>query len=157
MSTVVFNRMARFLGLGIGLLLLGCEGSVSLIPNADPALRKPPVRFAADAAKRQYEAGAPKVPSSDFRADYALVLQEVDLANVSNRDWSNVEVWINGKFVVFCENFQPKTDKALNFTMFYDGQGNHFTTANGKNPVQSIEIYRDGTMYSVYHRVADGA
>lgn len=135
--------------------MCGCQGSVSLIPSADPALRKPPAMFSSDAAKRQYEADAPKIPASDFRADYALVLRQVNLANISTRDCSNVEVWLNGKFVVYCPTFPGKSDKTLTFRMFYDRDGHVFDTNGGRNPIQSIDVYHDGTMYAVINHVAD--
>jgi hypothetical protein len=136
-------------------VMVGCEGSVSLVPNFDPALRKPPAAFAADSAKRKYEADAPKVPDSQARAQYALILKEVDLANISTQDWSQVEVWLNGKYVVYCPAFQKKSAKTLYFTMFYDQDGHHFDTHGGNDPVKTIEVYREGTMYTVVNHVAD--
>ena len=65
------------------------------------------------------------------------------------------EVWINGEYVVYCPNFQKKTDKSLNFRMFFDAQGHHFDTQGGKNPLKTLEIFRDGTMYTVTNHVAD--
>jgi hypothetical protein len=155
MSTAIRHYAVSLVACVAGILLLGCQGTVSLIPNADVALRKPPAVFAADAAKRQYEADAPKASDKEFRAQYALMIRQVDLANISDRDYSNVEVWINGKYVVCCPNFQKKSDKTLNFTMFYDRQGHHFETNYGNNPIQSIEVYRDGKMFSVVDHIAD--
>jgi hypothetical protein len=135
--------------------LLGCETQVVLVPNPDPALRKPVKAFAADAAKRQYEADAPKALDPDFRGQYALILRRIDLANISQRDWDNVEVWINGRYVVYCPKFEKKSDKSLAFRLFYDSKGHRFDTDWGKNPIQTLEVYRDGTMYSVINHVAD--
>jgi len=143
------------LTLALGFTLAGCEGSVSLLPNADPALRKPPAVFSADAARREYETKAPEVRQPDFRAQYALIMKEIDLANISNQDRSNVEVWINGKYVVYCPSFEKKTAKALPFTMFYDQAGHHFDTGGGTNPIKSIQVYCDGKMYDVTAPVAD--
>jgi hypothetical protein len=155
MSTLTLTRAKWAVALSLGASVLGCEGSVSLLPDADPALRKPPAVFSADAAKRQYEADAPKVQDSQSRAQYALILREIDLANISNKDWSNVEVWINGQYVVYCPSFDKKSDKCLYFTMFYDQSGHHFDTQNGQNPVKSLEVYRDGVLYQVTDHVAD--
>lgn len=156
MSTI-FRRIGLLIAFAAGMVLLGCEGMVSLVPNNDPALRKPPAGFAADAAKRTYEADAPRVNDKDFRADYALMVKEIDLANISKNDCQNVEVWINGQYVVFCPTFPAKCDKSLNFTMFYDQNGHHFDTNGGSNPIKSLEVYRDGQMYSVVNHVADAA
>jgi hypothetical protein len=144
------------LACGAAILLVGCQDAVSLVvPNPDLALRKPHAAFAADAAKRQYEAQAPRALDEDFRADYALMMRQVDLANISDRDCSNVEVWINGQYVVFCPTFQGKTDKTLRFAMFYDHNGHAFDTDGGKNPIERLQVYRDGMMYDVVNHVAD--
>jgi hypothetical protein len=139
----------------IGLAIVGCEGTVSLIPDADPQLRKPPAVFAADAAKRHYEAAAHKIPDTDFRAQYALIVHQVDLANISNQDWQNVEIWINGTYVVHIPFFEKKSDKTLYFSMFYDQSGHHFDTNYGQNPIKKLEVFRDGAMYAVVDHVAD--
>ncbi|HUB26881.1 MAG TPA: hypothetical protein VL992_15760 [Tepidisphaeraceae bacterium] len=139
----------------IGLLAIGCEGTVSLIPDADPNLRQPPAVFAADAAKRHYEADAQKIPDKDFRAQYALIVHQVDLANISSQDWHDVEVWINGTYVLHIPYFEKKSDKTLYFTMFYDQNGHHFDTNYGQNPIKKIEVFRGGAMYSVVDHVAD--
>jgi hypothetical protein len=155
MSTAIRHYAVSLVACVAGILSLGCQGTVSLIPNADVTLRKPPAVFAADAAKRHYEADAPKASDKEFRAQYALILRQVDLANISDRDCSNVEVWINGQYVVYCPNFQSKTDKTLNFTMFYDRDGHPFDTNYGKNPIETLDVYRDGKMYRVIDHVAD--
>lgn len=151
MRTIICTLAVSLIGLG----LFGCEGTVSLLPIADPALNKPPAVFAADAAKRHYESDAPKIPAHDFRAQYALILKQVDLANISAQDCTDVEVWINSQYVVHCPQFPKKSDKTLYFAMFYDQDGHHFDTHGGKDPVKSIEVYRDGTMYSVVSHLAD--
>jgi hypothetical protein len=135
--------------------LMGCETQVTVVPNNDPTLRKPVKTFAADASKRTYEADAPKVPDYDFRGQYALILRRIDLANISERDWDNVEVWINQRYVVHCPKFEAKSDKSLAFRLFYDNKGHRFDTDMGKNPIESVEVYRDGVMYTVTTRVAD--
>jgi hypothetical protein len=151
----ILQHFELFLIGTLALGLLGCETQVVLVPNQDPSLRKPVKAFAADAAKRQYEADAPKVADTDFRGQYALILRRIDLANISERDWDNVEVWVNGKYVVYCPTFAKKSDKSLAFRLFYDNQGHRFDTDSGKNPIQSLEVYRDGVMYSVVDHVAD--
>jgi hypothetical protein len=151
MRTIIYTLTATL----IACAGLGCEGTVSLIPIADPALQKNPAVFAADAAKRHYEADAPRIPDRDFRAQYALIFKQVDLANISAQDRENVEVWINGQYVVYCPAFPKKSDKTLYFAMFYDQDGHHFDTHGGKDPVKTIDVYRDGTMYSVVNHVAD--
>jgi hypothetical protein len=150
------HRAAPLLAAWIVLILAGCQGSVSpLVPINDSELRKPPVAFSKDAAGRNYEAEAPRAQTNDFRGDYALILKQVDLANISAGDCSNVEVWLNGKYVVFCPNFAAKSDKTLTFHMFYDKSGHYFDTDWGKNPVHTVEVFHDGVMYDVPIHVAD--
>jgi len=144
-----------WIGATISLAVMGCEGTVSMLPVADSQLRKTPAMFAADAAKRQYEAGAQKIPDKEFRAQYALIVREVDLANISNQDWENVEVWINKTYVVSVPHFEKKSDKTLYFTMFYDRNGHHFDTNHGQNPIKTLEVFRSGAMYAVVDHVAD--
>src|SRR3954471_21023395 len=63
-------------------VLGGCQGTVSLFPNADPALRKTPAEFAADAAKRQpFKADAPRGGEAAGRAE---VNYAGDVLQVSN-------------------------------------------------------------------------
>jgi hypothetical protein len=158
MSTYFRCGAGLFLACVMGIGSIGCEGTVSLIPDADPALRQPPPVFAADAAKRRFEAEAPLRQSKDFMAQYELnpfLSRQVDLANVSGQNLSNVEVWINHTYVVFCHSFPKQTDKTLYFTMFYDRDGHHYSTEGGKDPIASIDVYYDGVMHSVPHHVAD--
>lgn len=153
MVTLIRYRLIGLFCVSAALLAGGCEGS--LIPNNDPALRQTQRSFSADAARRHYEADAPKAPATDFRADYALSYRRVELANISASDRANVEVWINRKFVAFCQKFENKSGKSIPFHDFFDSQGHHFDTDGGTNPIQSIEVYCDGTMYTVNNHVED--
>jgi hypothetical protein len=155
MVTVVRYRWIGALCGVAFLLIAGCEQSVSLIPNNDPSLRKPTAQFSADASKRAYEADAPKTASDDFRAGYALTYRRVEMANISDEDYSNIEVWINGKYVVYCNKFEKKSGKSLPFRDFFDGQGHRFDTADGNNAIQTIEVYADGNMHQVKSHVED--
>ena len=140
-----------FIILALLLALTGCssDGRPTLLPNADSNLRKSSAEFAADAAKRKYEADAPKANLTIARAQYSLMEKRFDLANLTNWDWQNVEVWVNGKYVVSVPEFTKNSGKALDFQLFYDSEGHHFETHHGANPVQSLQIYQDGRMYDV--------
>jgi hypothetical protein len=147
MATVCggFVIVALILALG------GCstDGQPTLIPNSDANLRKSSAEFAADAAKRQYEADAPQEKQTIARAQYNLMERQFDLANLTNSDWHNIEVWVNQKYVVMVPEWTRNTAKALNFELFYDAEGHHFKTHFGGNPVKSLQIYQDGKMYDV--------
>jgi hypothetical protein len=135
------------LALGVG----GCvsDGQPALFPNPDPNLRKSSAQLAADAAKRAYEADAPKGGQAAARAQYELMDHRFDIVNLSDADWDNVEVWVNQKYVVFVPRMQKNEDKRLDFEMFFDRDGHHFSTEGGKTPVQSLELYRDGKLFTV--------
>jgi hypothetical protein len=135
-----------------GLLVLpGCmgDGQPTLIPNSDSNLRKSSTQFAADAAKRSYEAEAPKGSETIARAQYNLTERQFDVANLSSNELKNVEFWVNQKYVVNVPNFAPNSGKTLNFELFYDADGHHFATEHGDNPVRSLQMYADGKMYDV--------
>ena len=140
-----------FLALAMILPLTGCtgDGSPTLIPNADPALRRTSTELAADSAKRSYPASAPKDQKAIARADYNLMDRKFDLANTSDSDWKNVEVWVNQEYVLTVPIFTRNSAETLNFELFYDQYGHHFQTYGGKNPVQSLQIYNAGKMYDV--------
>jgi hypothetical protein len=132
------------------LALGGCvEGRPTLLPNADSSLRKNSTQFAADAAKRTYEADAPKSDLTIARAQYNLMESQFDMANLTNWDWKNIEVWVNQKYVLSLPELTKNSGVALNFQLFYDSDGHHFETHWGGNPVKSLQIYADGKMYDV--------
>lgn len=136
--------------------LAGCAGRPSLIPNSDPTLQKTATEFAADAAKRHpYKADAERGGQALARGEVDYVADKVRLVNLSDVEWTNVEVWINGSHVVFLQHMEPKTTKAVDFQMFYDEKGQWFPTSNGsffkREPISitRIELYRDGKLYDV--------
>jgi hypothetical protein len=44
--------------------------------------------------------------------------------------------------------------KRLNFQMFYDANGNDYSSSK-KARVEQVQIYRDGTMYDVPFQIGD--
>jgi hypothetical protein len=140
-----------FILLAAFLALTGCmgDGRPTLLPVADSNLRKSSAEFAADAARRTYEADAPKSNLTIARAQYNLMESQFDVANLTNWDWKNIEVWVNQKYVVSVPQFARNSGEALNFQLFYDNDGHHFDTHWGGNPVKSLQIYADGKMYDV--------
>ena len=140
-----------FLAVTALLLLPGCmsDGRPTIIPNADPALRKTSAEFAADAAKRAYPMDAPHASDVVARAQYNLMEKQFEVANLSHSDWQNVEVWLNQKYVVEVPQFNHNSGKTLDFGLFYDSDGHHFDTDFGNNPVRSLQIYQGGKIYDV--------
>ena len=146
-----------FAYLAVTALLLtgGCAGRVSLFPNSDTSLRKTPAQFAADAARRAYPADAPKAGQADGQAQVAYELDRVELVNLSQEDWTDVEVWLNRDYVVYLPKLEAGTQrvKTLDFRMFYDSQGNSFPLT--KVVVKDLELVRGGKVYTIPFRQAD--
>jgi hypothetical protein len=140
----------------VGLLCGGCAGRTSMIPNSDKELRKPSVAFAADAAKRSYPAAAPRGGDAQAQAsvDHGL-FNRIEVSNLSDGPWTNVEFWVNDKYVVFVPNWQPKEMKHIDFPMLYDRDGGSFPVDNKSIRVEKIEILRDGKLYGVPAKLAD--
>lgn len=152
---------AAGLGLfGICLLLggaVGCRDAdrpTSLFPNSDPALRKTKREFSADALKRQpYHADAPRGGKARGGATVDYELNTLQLANFTPEDWKDVEVWVNGQWVVFVPLIPGKaaTSKTIDFAMLYDPMARPFPAENTtrETMVRKVEIYRDGKMYEL--------
>lgn len=142
--------------------LAGCAGRAELWPNSDPLLRKTSAQFAADAAKRfPYKADAPRGGQALANAEVGYFLDRVDVTNLSNIEWTDVEVWINGSYVVYLPRLEPKTIKSIPFQAIFNDQGQSYPTREGSwyNPkplmVNKVELYRDGKLYDVPVRVAE--
>ncbi|HEX8911429.1 MAG TPA: hypothetical protein VF796_03645 [Humisphaera sp.] len=142
----------------IALVLLivatGCQDQTSLIPNSDPALRKTKTEFAKDALQRHpYHADAPKAGKAAGAATVNYEMDRLQVANLSEADWTNVELWVNGKYVVFLPKVPGKaeTAKTIDFSMLYDELGRPFPAETGspERQVKKVEVYRDGRMYEL--------
>lgn len=140
----------------LGAMLVGCAGRTELLPNKDPALRKTPAEFAADAAKRHpYPANAARGGTAMARAEAGYVVDELSIVNTSDTPWTEVEVWVNGQYVVFLPQIESRLLKKLQFRALYNDQGQHFPVSNGeffnRKPVlvEKVEIFRDGKLYDV--------
>lgn len=142
----------------LGIILTGCMGRPSLLPNADKTLRKTSAQFAADAAKRHpYKTDAPRGGEITGRAQVNYVLDQLEVVNLSDNDWQNPEIWVNKKYVVFVpivEKGAPRT-KVLPFRMIFDDSGNSFPTDNSQIRIDTVEVYMDGKMFDVKTKLAD--
>jgi len=144
-----------FLALAASAALVGCDGQPALLPNSDTSLRKSSAMFAADAAKRHYPADAPRAGEAAARADYEPMIKQIDVVNLSDTDWEGVELWLNSKYVVFVPKMEKGMNKVINYQMLFDDDGHHFDSDNGKNPVQKLELVREGKVYSVPLQLQD--
>ena len=143
----------------LGTLLAGCADRPTLT-NSAKALHKLSTEFAADAALRHpFKAAAPSGGAAKAKADVDYMFQHVQLVNLSDEDWTNVEVWINRGFVVHVPKIEKGSGggkvKTLNFNMFYDGKGRAYQSNDLKTRITQIDLYRDGKVYSVPLSLAD--
>ena len=133
----------------------GCAGGrPSLIPNPDKNLRKASAQFAADAATRHpYKADVPRGGEAIARSQVGYVLDRLDVVNLSQEEWQDVEIWVNERYVVHLPKVEPHTLKIIHFQMLYDGKGNYFPTSN--KLISKVEVFKDGKMYEVPVRLGD--
>lgn len=152
------NRLTLFSIVVSLALLAGCAGRAQVLPNSDPALRKTAAQFAADSAKRfPYKADAPKGGEARGRCQVGYALDVVEIANQSDEDWNDVELWINDSYVVFLPVLKARAEKVtrIPFQAIYNDEGESFPTDNSKVLVNKVEVYYGGKMYTVPKQQAD--
>ena len=139
--------------------MVGCSGRAELLPNSDPNLRHTSTEFAVDAAKRfPFKADAPSGGNAAARAQVGYMLKKLEIVNLSPDDWSNVEIWVNQKYVVGIAKMENHKLEALPFQMLFNDQGHSFPTDNTKEAdtlINKVQIYNDGKMYDVPLQLAD--
>jgi hypothetical protein len=146
----------RMIGCVLGLAVFGCAGRPSLLPNRETGLRKTSTQFAADAAKRfPYKADTARGGEAPARAEVDYMTCELAVANLSQEDWENVELWVNQKYVVFVPKVQHGKQVNLPFQMIYDDGGNYIPTNSLKVKVAKLEANMNGKMYDIPVRLAD--
>jgi hypothetical protein len=137
-----------------GASVIGCSGRPSLVPNSDPGLRKTASQFSADAAKRKYPADAPRGGESIGRAQVGYTMNTIEIVNLSDEDWNNVEIWANEQYVVFVPKIEPHKSRTINFQMLYNDKGEYFPLDNSKVIVKKLEVLKDGKVYDIPVHVA---
>lgn len=148
------------LGLMLG-LLAGCAGRAELLPNADLPYRTS-AEFAADAAKRfPYKASATRGGQALAAAEVGYFLDRLDINNLSDVEWTDVECWVNGGYVVYLPKLPPKKIVSVPFQAIFNDAGSSFPTHRGSwyNPhplmIDKVELFRDGKLYDVPVRAAE--
>jgi hypothetical protein len=139
-------------------LLSACTTRPTFFSNADPALRKTNAQFAADAAKRSYETSAPSAGTANGGAEVDYGIHRLSIVNSSSEDWKDVEIWVNKKYVIFIPVVpaQAAHVEMLDFKSIYDQFGNSFPLDSSVTPIETVEVYKDGKMYSLGQpRLAD--
>jgi hypothetical protein len=153
-----FSLTVSMIGLVVLLasLLVGCAGRPQLFPNSDKSLQKTSTEFAADAAKRfPYKMDAPRAGIADARANVDYTFDTLDIVNLSDEDWTDVEVWVNQQFVVHLPKMENHVLKHLTFQMIFNEGGFSFPTNNMKTRVEKLEIFHQGKVYDVKLQLAD--
>jgi hypothetical protein len=142
--------------LASGLLSGGCwDTQISIMPNPDPALRKSSAEYAADAVKRHpFKADLPSGGEAVANAQVGYALNRLEIVNLSDDIWNNVEIWINRKYVVFLPKMEPKVLKRLPFSLLYDGHGHYFQQDN-KEMIDSVILIRGDKQFTVPLQLAD--
>ena len=142
-------------------LVAGCAGRPAMIPNTDKSLRRTSTQFAADAAKRNYEADAPNGGDAAARAEVNYTIKEIRIANLSPDDWNDVEVWVNQRWMVhvpIIPHMGKGTEgyRKINFQMLYDNNGNFFpVNLISKVRVEKVDVFFGGKMYNVPVHLSD--
>lgn len=163
MNTAHLRRRFRLLsphGAAAGslvLLLAGCTTRPAYFPNADPALRKDQWQFAADARTRHYEANAPRGGMADGGVEIDYAVRRLNLVNSSPTDWTNVEIWVDKKYVIFVPRVLAHAQRAelLDFNTIFDQGGRPLPPDISTTPINTVEMFRDGKMYDLMVRLAD--
>jgi len=142
---------------GAVLAIAGCGESkwASSLPQQDPALRKTKVQFAADAATRTYPADAPHKMTNDLRAQVEYGVKWLDIANLTDQEWDDVDVWLNQRYVIHVPKIPAKHLERLWFRGMYDQQGHSFPTDKLPTLVQKLEVFKDGVLYDLPVHLAD--
>jgi len=134
----------------------GCQGRGALIPPSDPDLKKTAAQFAADSAKRQYPASAERGGELQAMAsiDYG-VFNRVEIMNLSDEDYDDVEIWMNEKYVFHASRWPAHSLKKVNFATLYDRDGEPFPMDNRKARISKIEVLKDGKLFNVPSKLAE--
>src|SRR4051812_5165045 len=125
----------------VSLVLTGCEGRPEIFPNSDTAVRKSSTRFAADAARRfPYKLNAARAGQATARAQVGYALDVLEIENMSDEDWTDVELWINQEYCVFLPKMEHHKLKHLTFQMIFDENGESFPTDNKQTRIEKLEM-----------------
>jgi hypothetical protein len=137
-------------------VLAGCESKyASTLPQKDPALRKTRLQFAVDAAKRAYPADAKRERTYDLRVQVGYSLNVIEIANLTNQDWTDLDVWVNKRYVIHVPSIKAHQLERLWFHGIFDSNGNSFPTDNSKVLVNTVEVFKDGVLYDLPPHLAD--
>ena len=141
-------------GLLLGMSAGGCaSGSSDLNPSSDRNLRKPRKTFMADAAARAFPDPAPKAVKAPMRGEVDYFLHVINIVNLTDTPWENVDVWINQKYVCHVVRLAPRRQEGVNFEVFYDKDGKRAPMRGVW--VEKVQLVTDGKVYDLPLFAAD--
>ena len=81
---------------------------------------------------------------------------KLEIANQSDTDWNDVELWVNQSYVVHLPLLKAHAEKvtSIPFQAIFNDKGRSFPT-DGKTHIDKVEVYYGGTMYDVPKQLAD--
>lgn len=149
-------RHARMLGVLCLAVAAGCTQRPPPFITNDKSLRKPSTELAADSVKRfPYKADAEKAGEAIARAQVGNTANWLEIVNLSDEDWSDVEVWINKSWVVHLPTMERTKLKRIPFSAIFNDKGQTFPSSTKIERLQIVEVYRDAKMYTVRLQLAD--
>ena len=135
-------------------LAAGCaSGDRRWNPNPELSLQKKPAEYAAYAAEQVYPADATRAEGSPVLAEVDYGYDVVNLVNVGEEDWNDVNVWVNQQFVVKLGSLPVRVQRGVNFHALYDREG--LRAPSRGVWIRTVEIERDGQLYPLRIRIAD--
>ena len=134
----------------------GCADSSAQPASSQAEVPKTRTDPAAEAMQRfPYKADAPRAVEPKARAQAEYVTNRLDIVNFSGEDWEDVELWVNGRYVCHLPKMEDRQLKEIPFPMLFDEAGRSFPLDNRRERIQKVELYRNGTMYSIVCHVRD--
>ncbi len=138
----------------LALLASGCASGITIgNPNPEKSLRKTPAQFAQYAKQHVYPAEAPKGGKSPVRGEVDYDLDVINLVNLGEQDWPNVDVWVNGRYVCPIASLPVKQQKGINFSYFYDTAG--MPAPSRGTWIEKVELFYNGQLYDITMHPAD--
>ncbi len=133
----------------------GCTKNATVLPNADATLNKSAAQFRAEAAAvHPFPADAPVVGEIAGRANVGYTYNQITVTNFSGTDWVDVQIWLNGQYVVPIERIETGTIRRLSFKFFYNEVGERFPLSNRVTRVESMDIFVNGVRYKLPFEMA---
>ncbi len=133
---------------------IGCSERAVLIPNFDPSIDKKLSTLRSEsAACFPYNAAADRGAELPMRAELGYTFNQITLVQFSGQTWDNVQLWINGTYVIHLDRLESRDLKRLSFKLFMDESGMHFPLNNEAVRVEKLEIKKDGVFHPVHAQI----